>query len=88
MLFGLFQNIMLKILPIDNGSGSAMLLRLPLLNIIIVSEGLPNDDEIQALKDTDYLMTSIALITSKHVNIGLSDTAKCNVSLVPSVTNY
>ena len=69
MSFGLFQNILLKILPIDNGSSSAMLLRWPMFNIIIVAEGLPSDDEIHALKDTDYLMTSIALITSKHVNI-------------------
>ena len=69
MSFGLFQNILLKILPIDNGSSSAMLLRWPMFNIIIVAEGLPSDDEIHALKDTDYPMTSIALITSKHVNI-------------------
>ena len=88
MLFGLFQNILLQILPIDNGSSPAMLLRWPMFNIIIVAEGLPSDDEIQALKDTDYLMTSIALITSKHVNIGLSDYAKCNVLIVPLVKNY
>ena len=78
----MFQNILLRILSLHNGSKSASLLMVPIFNIMIVSERLPTYDEVQALQHTNSLIVSIAIITRKHVIMGLSDFLSNDVGYV------